>query len=144
VDIVRLLLLSSILYLAGGALGICFISFVRDPKVAGMGSLLRVFPQMFLSDVLIPIRHASGLLALLTYIKPMTYSADLARAVFYWAALSIVVLSCTALCLTSWSRLYSLRSSRSLELSYSRTLNSTGRMRRRNVQRFLCRLREAT
>jgi hypothetical protein len=30
-----------------------------------------------------------------------------------------------------------------LELSYSRTLNSTGRMRRRNVQRFLCRLREA-
>jgi len=38
---------------------------------------------MFLSGVLIPIRHASGLLAILTYIMPMTYSMDLARAVFY-------------------------------------------------------------
>ncbi len=86
VDIVRLLLLSPILYLAGGAFGICFISFVRDPKVAGMGSLLLVFPQMFLSGVLIPIRHASGLLALLTYIMTMTYSVDLARAFFYWGS----------------------------------------------------------
>ncbi len=78
------LLLSPVLCLAGGALGIFFIGFVRDPKVAGMGSLLLVFPQMFLSGVLIPVRHASGLLALLTYMMPMTYSVDLARAVFYW------------------------------------------------------------
>src|SRR5690348_1106421 len=49
-----------------------------------MGSPLLVFPQMFLSGVLIPVRHASGLLALLTYIMPMTYSVDLARTVFYW------------------------------------------------------------
>jgi ABC-2 type transport system permease protein len=83
-DVVRLLLVTPIFCLAGGALGTCFIGFVRDPKVAGMGSLLLVFPQMFLSGVLIPLRHASGLLAILTYIMPMTYSVDLARAVFYW------------------------------------------------------------
>ncbi len=70
--------------LAGGAPGVFFIGFAREPKVAGMGSLLLVFPQMFLSGVLIPIRHASGLVAILTYIMPMTYSVDLARAVFYW------------------------------------------------------------
>jgi ABC-2 type transport system permease protein len=40
-DIVRLLLLSPILCLAGGALSICFISFVRDPKVAGMAHVMR-------------------------------------------------------------------------------------------------------
>ena len=83
VEIIRLLLPSPILCLAGGALGMYFISFVRDPKVAGMESLLRVFPQLFLSSVLIPIRHASALLALLTSMMPMTYSVDLARAVFY-------------------------------------------------------------
>jgi hypothetical protein len=32
-------------------------------------------------------------------------------------------------CLTSWSRLHSLRSSRSLELSSSRALNGTDRLR---------------
>ena len=95
VKFVRLLLLAPVLCLAGGALGVFFIGFVRDPKVAGMGSLLLVFPQMFLSGVLISLRHASGLLALLKYIMPMTYSVDLARAVFYWGTpeYSRVVLS---------------------------------------------------
>ncbi len=51
-----------------------------------MGLLLRVFPQLFLSGVLIPIHHASGLLALLTSMMQMTYSVDLARAVFYWGS----------------------------------------------------------
>src|SRR5258708_2994208 len=41
VDIVRLLLLSPILCLVGGAPGICFISFVRDPQVAGMAHGMR-------------------------------------------------------------------------------------------------------
>lgn len=83
-EIARLLLLSPVICLAGGALGVCFIGLVREPKAAGMGSLLLVFPQMFLSGVLIPVRHASGLLATLTAIMPMTYSVDLARAIFYW------------------------------------------------------------
>ncbi len=79
-----IVVVARLLCLAGGALVVFFIGLVRDPKVAGMGSLLLVFPQMLLSGVLIPIRHASGLLAFLTYIMPMTYSVDLARAVFYW------------------------------------------------------------
>ncbi len=83
-DILRLVLLSPLLCLAGGALGVCFIGFVRDPKVADMGSLLLVFPQMFLAGVLIPINHASGILAALTYMMPLTYLVDLTRAVFYW------------------------------------------------------------
>jgi hypothetical protein len=47
-DIVRLLLLSPILRLAGGAPGICFISFVRDPKVAGMAHGMR--NEVYLSN----------------------------------------------------------------------------------------------
>ncbi len=47
VDVVRLLLLAPILCLAGGALGVFFIGFVRDPKVAGRGSLLLVFHKCF-------------------------------------------------------------------------------------------------
>lgn len=85
-DINRLILISPVFCLAGGALGVCFIGFVRDPKVAGQGAILMVFPQMFLSGVLIPVRHSSGLLAFLTSIMPMTYSIDLARAVFYWGS----------------------------------------------------------
>lgn len=82
-DVLRLLLLSPVLCLAGGALGVFFIGFVRDPKVAGMGAILLVFPQMFLCGVLIPIRNSTGFLGLLAHILPMTYSIDLARAIFY-------------------------------------------------------------
>ena len=38
----------------------------------------------FSVGVLIPVNHSSGLLAVLTYLMPMTYLVDLARAVFYW------------------------------------------------------------
>ena len=37
VDLVRVLMLAPILAVAGGALGVLFIGFVQDPKVAGMG-----------------------------------------------------------------------------------------------------------
>ena len=53
-DLLRVLALSPILAVAGGALGILFIGFVQDPKVAGLGVVLLVFPQMFLSGALIP------------------------------------------------------------------------------------------
>ena len=82
-DLLRVLALSPILAVAGGALGILFIGFVQDPKVAGLGVVLLVFPQMFLSGALIPITDSTGLLGILSKLMPMTYSIDLARNIFY-------------------------------------------------------------
>ncbi|MBI3748137.1 MAG: ABC transporter permease [Chloroflexi bacterium] len=82
-DLLRVLALAPILALAGGALGVFFIGFVQDPKVAGLGVALLVFPQMFLSGALIPIANSSGILGLGAKLMPMTYSIDLARNVFY-------------------------------------------------------------
>ena len=83
-DLLRVLALSPILAVAGGALGILFIGFVQDPKVAGLGVVLLVFPQMFLSGALIPVSASSGILGALSKIIPMTYSIDLARNIYYW------------------------------------------------------------
>ena len=60
-----------------------FIGFVQDPKVAGIGVALLVFPQMFLAGALIPIGNSSGILGILAKLMPMTYSIDLARNIFY-------------------------------------------------------------
>jgi ABC-2 type transport system permease protein len=76
-------MLAPILAVAGGALGVLFIGFVQDPKVAGLGVVLLVFPQMFLSGALIPSTHSTGLLGVLSKLMPMTYSIDLARNIFY-------------------------------------------------------------
>ena len=82
-DLLRVLALSPILAIAGGALGVLFIGFVQDPKVAGLGVVLLVFPQMFLSGALIPATNSTGLLGILSKLMPMTYSIDLARNIFY-------------------------------------------------------------
>jgi ABC-2 type transport system permease protein len=82
-DLLRVLALAPILAIAGGALGVLFIGFVHDPKVAGLGVVLLVFPQMFLSGALIPAASSTGLLGLLSKLMPMTYSIDLARNIFY-------------------------------------------------------------
>ena len=82
-DLLRVLMLAPILAIAGGALGILFIGFVQDPKVAGLGVVLLVFPQMFLSGALIPSASSTGLLGILSKLMPMTYSIDLARNIFY-------------------------------------------------------------
>jgi len=82
-DLLRVLMLSPILAIAGGALGVLFIGFVTDPKVAGLGVVLLVFPQMFLSGALIPNMNSTGLLGLVSKLMPMTYSIDLARNIFY-------------------------------------------------------------
>jgi ABC-2 type transport system permease protein len=82
-DLLRVLALAPILAIAGGALGVLFIGFVNDPKVAGLGVALLVFPQMFLSGALIPMVNSDGLLGLLSKLMPMTYSIDLARNIFY-------------------------------------------------------------
>jgi ABC-2 type transport system permease protein len=82
-DLLRVLALSPILALAGGSLGVLFVGFVRDPRVAGVGVALLVFPQMFLAGALIPIGASGGILGLLAKVMPMTYSIDLARNIFY-------------------------------------------------------------
>jgi ABC-2 type transport system permease protein len=107
-DLLRVLALAPILAIAGGALGILFIGFVHDPKVAGLGVVLLVFPQMFLSGALIPAASSTGLLGLLSKLMPMTYSIDLARNIFYagkpeyafavlhpfWLDLAVTVIVC--------------------------------------------------
>jgi ABC-2 type transport system permease protein len=82
-DILRVLALAPILALAGGSLGVLFIGFVHDPKVAAVGSMLVVMPQMFLSGSLIPNAGSTGILGVATKLMPMTYVIDLARNVFY-------------------------------------------------------------
>ena len=82
-DLLRVIALAPVLALAGGALGVLFIGFVQDPKVANLGVAILVFPQMFLSGALIPVGGSSGLLGFLAKLMPMTYSIDLARNIFY-------------------------------------------------------------
>jgi len=82
-DILRVLALAPILAFAGGALGVLFIGFVHDPKVADVGSMLVVMPQMFLAGSLIPNAGSTGILGIATKLMPLTYVIDLARNVFY-------------------------------------------------------------
>jgi ABC-2 type transport system permease protein len=82
-DLLRVIALSPLLALAGGALGVIFIGFVRDPKTAAVGMPLLVFPQMFLCGAFIPIAASTGVLRFLADLLPMTYSIDLARNIFY-------------------------------------------------------------
>jgi ABC-2 type transport system permease protein len=79
-----LLLTTPIFCLAGASLGIFFIGFIQDSKVAQMGAMLIVMPQMFFSGTIIPITHSSGVIEVLAKLMPLTYITDLARGVFYW------------------------------------------------------------
>ena len=83
-DLLRVLAITPILALAGGALGILLIGISQDPKVVAAGVPLLVFPQTFLSGAIIPVAASSGLLGVIAKIIPMTYSIDLARNIFYW------------------------------------------------------------
>ncbi len=83
-QIVKLILITPAFCLVGASLGIFFIGFVQDAKVAQMGVMLIVMPQIFLSGSIIPIAHSSGILAFITKLMPLTYLTDLARSVFYW------------------------------------------------------------
>jgi ABC-2 type transport system permease protein len=82
-DLLRVVALAPILALSGGALGVFFIGFVQDPRTAGAGVALLVFPQMFLAGALIPVAASTGILGILAKVMPMTYSIDLARNIFY-------------------------------------------------------------
>ena len=82
-DVGRTMLLWPIICIAGGALGILFISLVNDSRTADWGSMMLVFPQMFLAGVMIPISNSSGILGVLAHLMPMTYLVDLLRSVVY-------------------------------------------------------------
>lgn len=84
IQMLWLLLVTPVFCLSGASLGIFFIGFVQDPKVAQMGAMLIVMPQMFFSGTIIPISNSTGLIGVLTKLMPLTYITDLARGVFYW------------------------------------------------------------
>jgi ABC-2 type transport system permease protein len=82
-DLLRVIALTPVLALAGGALGVFFIGLTQDQKTVAIGVPLLIFPQMFLSGALIPVQASTGILGILAKIIPMTYSIDLARNIFY-------------------------------------------------------------
>jgi ABC-2 type transport system permease protein len=82
-DFLRVVALTPILGLAGGALGVFIIGITQDPKTVAVAVPLLIFPQVFLSGALIPVAASSGILGIISKIIPMTYSIDLARNIFY-------------------------------------------------------------
>jgi len=83
-DLLRVIALTPILALAGGALGVFLIGLTQEPRTVAIAVPLLIFPQMFLSGALIPVSASSGILGVLAKITPMTYSIDLARNIYYW------------------------------------------------------------
>jgi ABC-2 type transport system permease protein len=83
-DLMRVIALTPILALAGGALGVFLIGLTQEPRTVAVAVPLLIFPQMFLSGALIPVQASSGILGVLAKITPMTYSIDLARNIYYW------------------------------------------------------------
>ena len=59
-DLLRVIALTPVLALAGGALGIFFIGLTQDPKTVAIGVPLLIFPQLFLSGALIPVANSTG------------------------------------------------------------------------------------
>ncbi len=83
-DLLRVIALTPVLALAGGALGVFLIGLTQEPRTVAVAVPLLIFPQMFLSGALIPVAASSGILGVLSRIIPMTYSIDLARNIYYW------------------------------------------------------------
>jgi ABC-2 type transport system permease protein len=83
-DLLRVIALTPVLALAGGALGVFLIGLTQEPRTVAVAVPLLIFPQMFLSGALIPVSASSGILGALARIIPMTYSIDLARNIYYW------------------------------------------------------------
>jgi ABC-2 type transport system permease protein len=69
--------------LSGGALAMIVIGVIKSDKAANAAVMLITVPQMFLSGVIIPIGHSTGVLYVLSRILPMTYCVDLGRSVAY-------------------------------------------------------------
>jgi ABC-2 type transport system permease protein len=103
-DVGYILLLAPIICIAGGALGIFFISIVNDPGQATQVGTLVMLPQMFLAGLLVPVNQSSGILGVLSRLMPMTYLADLSETLFSWVTRRIPKLCYIARQLTLPSR----------------------------------------
>ena len=75
-DLLRVIALTPVLALAGGALGVFLIGLTQEPRTVAVAVPLLIFPQMFLSGALIPVSASSGLLGALARVIPMTYSIE--------------------------------------------------------------------
>ena len=79
-----ILLVTPVVLLLGGSLGILLCGiFGSNPKAADQAVIMIIFPQLFLSGALIPIRNSTGILGVLAHLMPLTYLVDLLRGVFY-------------------------------------------------------------
>lgn len=83
VQLLKVLALSPLICLSAGSLSIIIIGLIRNTRTASLVASFMTMPQMFLSGVIIPINHSSGVLLVLSRIMPMTYCLDLTRAVVY-------------------------------------------------------------
>lgn len=79
----QFMLLAPIVCIAGGALGIFFISIINDPQAAAQIATLLIIPQVFLAGLLIPVNQSSGILDVLSHLMPLTYLADLMRNIVF-------------------------------------------------------------
>ncbi|MGD1099369.1 MAG: ABC transporter permease [Thermoplasmata archaeon] len=79
-----ILLIAPVFCLMGGAFGVLLSGiFGTNPKAVDQATILTMFPQMFLSGAVVPIRSSSGALYVLVRVMPLTYLVDLVRGVFY-------------------------------------------------------------
>ncbi len=78
-----LLALAPLMCLSGGALAMIIMGSIKNNKLANLAVMMMTMPQMFLSGVIIPIGHSSGILFVLSRILPMTYCVDLGRAAVF-------------------------------------------------------------
>ena len=80
----RILLVTPVVFLLGGALGVLLSGiFSSSPKAVDRATIMVMFPQMFLSGALIPVKNSTGVLSVLVHLMPATYLVDLLRGVFY-------------------------------------------------------------
>ena len=79
-----LLLIAPVFCFMGGAFGVLLSGvFGTNPKAVDQAAILTMFPQIFLSGAIVPIRSSSGALYVLVRLMPLTYLVDLVRGAFY-------------------------------------------------------------
>lgn len=82
-DVLFVVLMWPVICIAGGVLGVLFISIVNDSQTADVGSFMIIIPQMFLAGIMTPVTNSSGVLGVLAHLMPMTYLVDLLRNAVY-------------------------------------------------------------
>ena len=65
--------------LATGALGLALAAMMRSLENFSTVMNFVVFPMLFLSGALYPVRHLTGWLRVLSYVNPLAYGVDLLK-----------------------------------------------------------------